>query len=339
MLRIFQQLKQKLSALLGGQAQQGSGAKDRNFFSRGVLTLPQVFIEESGRVHFVKLRLHTNQLPYTFDILEISPELKLATENPRIGESLHVVDFQCNICGELNRDAHFPSVSNRETPSCAACGSNLRLRSIGYLISKLLFGKSCILKDLPIRKDLSGIGMSDWQGYATPLAEKTTYTNTFYHQAPQLDITNIEPSQENSFDFIISSDVFEHIPPPIARSFENTYRLLKPGGLFIFTVPYTKMGNTLEHFPELHDFELIEHAGKPRLVNYTKSGQRQVFDDLIFHGGDGFTLEMRMFSEQSVLQHLRAVGFSRIQIHTESIAEYGIYWTIDDHLPISAIKG
>ncbi len=41
----------------------------------------------------------------------------------------------------------------------------------------------------------------------------------------------------NNFDFILSSDVLEHVPNPQKALFEIC-RVLKPGGKFIFTVPF-----------------------------------------------------------------------------------------------------
>ncbi|MBD2604848.1 class I SAM-dependent methyltransferase [Scytonema hofmannii FACHB-248] len=40
-----------------------------------------------------------------------------------------------------------------------------------------------------------------------------------------------------SFDLVLSSDVFEHIPDPY-EGFQEIYRILKSGGRHIFTVPF-----------------------------------------------------------------------------------------------------
>ena len=39
------------------------------------------------------------------------------------------------------------------------------------------------------------------------------------------------------FDFVLSSDVLEHVPNP-EEAFVEIHRILKPGGTFIFTVPF-----------------------------------------------------------------------------------------------------
>ena len=42
---------------------------------------------------------------------------------------------------------------------------------------------------------------------------------------------------DKSIDMVISSDVFEHIPDPY-RAHKEVYRVLKPGGRHVFTVPF-----------------------------------------------------------------------------------------------------
>jgi len=255
---------------------------------------------------------------------------------PQIEQQPELLTFQCNVCGHINEDIPLKIVSNREAQSCQQCGSSLRMRSVMYALSVELFGKCIILPDFPEDKTITGIGMSDWEGYAKRLEEKLAYTNTYYHQEPKLDITNIETNQEHQYDFIISSDVFEHIPPPISVAFTNAKRLLKPGGVFILTVPYRKEGITDEYFPDLFDFRIITHKDKSFLFNVTKEGVEQIFDNLTFHGGEGFTLEMRMFSEPSLREELENACFDKVKIYHDKVLEFGIVWPIAWALPIAA---
>ncbi|MBN1261654.1 MAG: class I SAM-dependent methyltransferase [Anaerolineae bacterium] len=224
---------------------------------------------------------------------------------------------------------------HRELPSCWNCGSTMRFRAIVHLLSEELLGAELLLPDFP-KRPWRGVGLSDWEGYARPLAEKWQYTNTFYHCEPFLDITTIPPKMEGTLDFLIASDVFEHIAPPITVAFENARRLLKPGGLFILTVPYVREGRTQEHFPELFRYEIVEREGRPILNNITRDGRHQQFDELVFHGGEGVNLELRMFSEGDILDTLTAVGFTDIRIHHEPCYRHGIIWLEDRHLPFTA---
>ena len=60
------------------------------------------------------------------------------------------------------------------------------------------------------------------------------------------DITNI-PRADGSFDAILCTEVFEHIPDPIAALKEFS-RLLRPGGVLIITAPFCSM----THFAPFH---------------------------------------------------------------------------------------
>ncbi len=60
------------------------------------------------------------------------------------------------------------------------------------------------------------------------------------------DITSI-PVPAASFDAILCTEVFEHIPDPIA-ALQEFYRILRPGGILILTAPFA----SLTHFAPYH---------------------------------------------------------------------------------------
>jgi hypothetical protein len=247
------------------------------------------------------------------------------------------VDFTCNVCGHHNIAVPLANVQDREGQSCRGCRSSLRMRSVIYALSMELFGKALVLPDFPVDREISGVGMSDWEGYSTGLEKKLAYTNTFYHTEPRLDITKLSGSEIGRHRFLISSDVFEHIPVmDLETAFRNSRLLLQDKGVFIFTVPFTKEGETHEHFPRMNDFRIVETNGKRFLYNRTVDGMEEIFDDLVFHGGEGMTLEMRMFSEPDLRQSLAAAGFSSVKVYTDRVPEFGILWPIDYAVPIAA---
>ena len=96
-----------------------------------------------------------------------------------------------------------------------------------------LFKESLALPDFPTRPDIKGIGLSDADLYSKRLQHKVSYTNTFLHSPPRLDITDIDAAEFGELDFLIASDVFEHVTPPVGRAFRNARRLLRQGGVFL----------------------------------------------------------------------------------------------------------
>ena len=109
----------------------------------------------------------------------------------------------------------------------------MRVRALVALLSTEIFGVSMALPEFPTLKGIRGLGMSDSPKLASGLAEKFDYTNTFYHQAPFFDVTQPNDQDTGRFDFILSSEVMEHVPPPVEQAFATLARLLKPDGLFV----------------------------------------------------------------------------------------------------------
>lgn len=239
-----------------------------------------------------------------------------------------VIEYRCNICGGNNRLES--QKFHRELALCGACGANARFRGIIHVLANFL-GENHALSEWPRRKNISGIGMSDWPGYAGLLGDKFSYENTFYDRRPQLDIQNPTHAQLGKYDFIISSDVFEHILQPVQKGFDNLLALLKPGGCLIFSVPYTRTAQTVEHYPGMHDFETLDFRGGKILVNRDENGALQVYDNPIFHGGEGATLEMRLFCESDILGRLASAGFEDIKVHEQPQLSIGYYWPELEH--------
>jgi SAM-dependent methyltransferase len=152
-------------------------------------------------------------------------------------------------------------------------------------------------------------------------------------------VTKPEGGDLGRYDFILSSEVMEHVPPPVERAFQSLYAMLKPDGLLLMTTPYSIGGKTAEHFPDLHEFTLASLGGRPVLVNRRRDGSTEVFDNLVFHGGPGSTLEMRFFTDQSLRAALLEAGFSSVHFSAEDQPEFGIAHAEPFSLPMVARKG
>jgi SAM-dependent methyltransferase len=247
-----------------------------------------------------------------------------------------VAEFVCNICGKKNK--YSGEAFDREQPSCSHCSSTLRTRTLIGALSAELFGTHLTLPDFPRVKSLRGLGTSDSGQYAKRLSEVFDYRNTFYDREPRFDIS-APPTESEQYDFIVSSDVLEHVVPPAENAFRNAWKLLKPSGVLVFTVPYD-LEQSVEHFPDLHEYGLAEIGNRTVLVNRTKAGEIQVVEDLIFHmSPTGRSLEMRMFSEQSLKDTLASAGFEHVKIYSENYPPFGIVPSQLWSLPIAARKG
>ena len=242
--------------------------------------------------------------------------------------------FECNICGAPNQ--FDLSSLDRETKSCAACNSSARWRGVVDALSYELFGESVKLPDFPVRRDIRGLGLSDWSGYARLLDEKFNYLNTFYHQEPRLDIADIDRSLEGKADFVIASDVFEHVAPPIIDAFGNARRLLKPGGILLLTVPWGGGPRTVENYPRLNKFEIVERDGRKVLRNLRRDGVVEEHIDPRFHGGEGAVLVMRLFGKQELIDNLKAAGFASTRVHEGPKFQIGVFWPGNHSVPVAA---
>ena len=229
--------------------------------------------------------------------------------------------FTCNLCGKKSAVVHD---FHREGGACQNCGSNIRFRALMFALSHHLYGKPIPLGDFSSDRDIKAMGLSDAPHYADRLAALFDYTNFFYHTQPFLDICDIGTMATDSYDLLVTSDVYEHVPPPRHIAFVNSYYLLKPGGLLLLTVPYTMLPKTTEHFPHLHQFGFVRDKESMLLVNRRRDQTIEVYDKLTWHGGEGSTLELRVFAEADLLKILTDAGFKDITIWHEDVPEYGI---------------
>ena len=235
------------------------------------------------------------------------------------------LDFVCNVCGSLHSEpmADF----HREKALCAVCGSNARFRGMVAALGDVLqVPAGLALVDWPVLPDVRGLGMSDWPGYADVLARKMAYVNTHFEQAPQLDI--LQPGQQwlGVHDFVLSTDVLEHVLPPVQKAFDHLLALLKPGGWLVFSVPYTTEPCTREHYPGVVGFEVVRACGQRVLLWQQADGALHLDAEPEFHGGAGATLELRVFGRDAVLAHLAQAGFTQVRELNVPRLDCGYYW-------------
>lgn len=245
-------------------------------------------------------------------------------------------EFTCNICG--NPSLFQPQGDWREFPSCTSCGSSVRARHIAHCVTSMILGKSYCLPTV-YEKSTVGIGLSDSLVLAESLVKAFSYTNTFYHMPPQLDICKPAEQWLEAADFLISSDVFEHVPNPVQHAFDGAYKVLKKNGVLILTVPFDERSHTTEHYPAVEEFTITDLNDEWLLVGKTSDGALEVHRNLVFHGGPGTTVEMRFFALPGLLTALEEAGFRDIKVHDQDVPHCGIFLPHLHGLPITATKG
>lgn len=213
-----------------------------------------------------------------------------------------MINWTCNLCGQGHQNdiQYF----HREVGLCLGCGSNVRFRAIWYLIESYILsaGQNTAI-------EIIGVGLSDAELYARKLAQAFNYQNTYFHQEPFLDITDrSSASNYKNLDFVICSDVLEHVDMPVENAFQNLNLMLKQGGFLIFSVPYFTDAiskQTIEHFPAHKNSRVSIEDGREYLILDNKIAHA----NLCWHGGAGNVLEKRVFAESAVKKHLADNNF------------------------------
>jgi SAM-dependent methyltransferase len=245
-------------------------------------------------------------------------------------------EFTCNICGARNSST--ADASERERATCSRCRSSIRYRSVILALSRALFGLDLKLPEFPLLKSVRGLGISDSEAYSGRLENRFTYTNMFYHRDPSFDLSRPDEKEFGKYDFVICSDVVEHVADPVDRAFATLGRLLKPAGVLILTVPYSLEPGVVEHYPELAESAFAEIDGRIVLVGRSASGEYRVFDRLTFHGGTGSTLERRIFSEERLHTGLAAAGFPIVRFVAAGNRTFGVVFSGPCSLPVIAAR-
>lgn len=216
---------------------------------------------------------------------------------------------------------------------CAGCGSIPRFRGLMLAVmTHVLKDTSRPLLDVPRHPEIKGIGVSDSATYADVLAERFSYTNTYYHTDPHLDLCQENSAAKYSnLDFIICSDVIEHTAAVPHRVLRNMVAMLRPGGIVILSAPTYYLPDTIEHYPRATRLEIVECGGSYEVRWSDANGIERVDHAPDFHGGPGSTLEMREIAHEALLQDGIDEGFIVETLPFRE--ELGYWWPIDNAYP------
>lgn len=227
----------------------------------------------------------------------------------------------CKVCGKFNK-INISSDNLREDGICRKCHSNSRKRHLASVLLSSLKQKGMSvspssLRTIPANSNISLYNVESNGSLHNYLRHINNYVCSEYFGPYEIfgheqnGILNVDmqdiPFEENRFDYVISTEVFEHIPNPY-KAFQETHRILKKGGSHIFTVPY-KGGEKDEVRSVLNEKNEIVHLMEPQ-----------------YHGdpirAEEGIIVFTIFSEE-MISRLEAMGFLVVVDNKRSLL-YGI---------------
>ena len=216
--------------------------------------------------------------------------------------------FSKQLVDEWNLDANWEELYNhREGEICISCGGSIRGRQLGLALVNWLNGKlGTSFQDA--KSALNSEGALKLQ-----IAEINSCggVHKILSRLPNVSYSEFEPQDKSirhedllglsygdaSFDIVLHSDTLEHIPD-IDVALSEIWRVLKPGGAMIFSIPIVRDGRTTLVRAKLHD-SVIKHYYPPSYHggSYQATSQYLVcyefgedFIDLL--KGHGFKVEL-----------------------------------------------
>ena len=151
--------------------------------------------------------------------------------------------------------------------------------------------------------------------YVSPSAEPGSMHKSPFGMVRHEDLRALS-FPNNSFDLVLSAEVFEHIPEPYV-ALNEVFRVLKPGGSYVWTVP---MNTNLQ-------------SKDTQLSMLNAAGQRfDAADPAIkapqFHGDpmapEGGIVVFQIFGAGELLPKMCEIGFGSTQAYSTYSKKYGI---------------
>ena len=204
----------------------------------------------------------------------------------------------------------------REDLTCKNCLASMRGRMLSLVFLNHLNARFCA--DYQSLKELSENCVLDLHVLNT---DKFSVMNPFFANSEKFwlsgyfpdkpngsklenNVFNVDlqsiPFEDNTFDVILTSDVMEHVRDS-EKAHREIFRVLKPGGIYIFTVPYN---------PELE---------QTRILVDTTTDEDVFLCRPQYHGDPltGGILTYRIFGK-SLLTELKNIEFSVNDMHINS---------------------
>ncbi len=247
------------------------------------------------------------------------------TEGPARVTEHPYFDGDCVICGQAARFEFDNWSLHRESFVCPHCGATNRNRQLArgmlvYLAKRGFCYES--IRALAVSDDLVSLNILDTDAHyavSNALKKKKFYwISEYLPQYPWGKVLGERCSNQNleklaykdcAFDLVLAGDVLEHVRL-YKMAIKEIYRVLRPGGAFVFTVPFIS-----QQYENKSYVEIGEDIKNDSLIG-----------DAVYHedstSGEGALL-YRIFGRQ-LLEELESVGFVVHYSH-DTIPLLGIY--------------
>jgi SAM-dependent methyltransferase len=245
--------------------------------------------------------------------------LAYRTTLDRLALRLGALWIRCLVCG-TTAPVRVKGSNLREACPCRRCGAINRQRQLAYVVISALSdrGRFPSLAELGRRGRIAVYNTESGRAIHEALRELPGYrcseflspdlaSGTVVDGVEHQDLQALSFSDE-TFDLVLSGDVLEHVPDPY-RAHAEIYRVLRPGGRHVFTVPYLATASLDSVRARIRDDGQVEHFSEPE---YHGDPVRPEDGALVF---TIFGLEM--------IVRLSNIGF-RVTVHRLHSLRYGI---------------
>jgi SAM-dependent methyltransferase len=140
-------------------------------------------------------------------------------------------------------------INRQQGIHCRECGNNLRMMGLAAALLRSQGFGGTLAQWCESAPDLHVLEINT-AGFLTQFLRKLPGHRLVEY--PQADMMALDIASE-SFDVVLHSDSLEHVPDPV-KGLEECRRVLRPGGLCVFTVPVVvgRMTRSREGLPPIH---------------------------------------------------------------------------------------
>lgn len=167
---------------------------------------------------------------------------------------------------ELDRDGLADAFRLRESLWCSSCGSSLRVRRLAAVLVEHYGESAETLAELVEEPAFRALQVLELNGIGQAHAVLARLPLLTYAEYPQEDVQRLSYADE-TFDVVLTSETFEHVPD-FRAGFRETLRVLRTGGRHVLTLPALPTRAESRARATLRDGEVVhrappQHHGRP----------------------------------------------------------------------------